>query len=79
MTEQLLSNAAKFTQNGHITLAAALNCDALEISVRDSGVGIAPEQIESLFETFVKRGDETQAITGRMPVSDSRSRIASAP
>ncbi len=52
----LLSNAAKFTQNGAITLRVA--CEArdgrrwLRIDVSDTGIGIAPEDLGQLFHEF---------------------------
>lgn len=52
----LMSNAAKFTEDGSITLSAQLRRsqagDWIEIQVRDTGIGIAPEQIDRLFQNF---------------------------
>jgi signal transduction histidine kinase len=50
----LLSNAVKFTpRKGKIALKATLNDQfILEVSVRDSGIGIAPDDINSLFQLF---------------------------
>ena len=52
----LLSNAAKFTQNGRITLSVDRDQRAdgswLVISVADTGVGISPDQQASLFSNF---------------------------
>jgi hypothetical protein len=47
----LLSNAIKFTpEGGRIDLRAALNEDLVEVSVADTGVGIAPEDHAAVFE-----------------------------
>jgi len=49
----LVGNALKFTpRGGTITLVAAPCSDRIQITVRDSGCGIAPNQIESMFERF---------------------------
>ena len=49
----LLSNAIKFTPaGGSVELSAALVGDEVEIAVTDTGIGIAPEDIERLFVPF---------------------------
>ena len=54
----LLGNAAKFTQEGSITLRARINRQAggavLSISVEDTGIGIAPDRQAAIFEEFVQ-------------------------
>jgi signal transduction histidine kinase len=53
----LLSNAIKFTpEGGRIDVAAVPNGGAVEVSVRDTGVGIAPEDHEAVFEEFRQVG-----------------------
>ncbi len=49
----LLSNAAKFTQAGHITLGAAVEPPYLHLWVTDTGIGIPAEWQEKVFEPFV--------------------------
>lgn len=55
----LLSNALKFTEQGKVTLYAqkAQQSDQVIIGVRDSGPGIAPGELETIFERFRQTGD----------------------
>jgi signal transduction histidine kinase/DNA-binding response OmpR family regulator len=48
----LLSNAAKFTERGTITVSARRQHGELVISVADTGIGIAPEHQDTIFEEF---------------------------
>ena len=50
----LISNAVKFTQQGKITLAAIQNDSGIVISVKDQGVGIAPDKLPTLFQAFTQ-------------------------
>ncbi|HEV8436797.1 MAG TPA: ATP-binding protein [Methylomirabilota bacterium] len=55
----LLSNAVKFTPDGgRIRLAAAVADGSVEISVSDTGIGIAPEDQEAIFEEFRQVGGD---------------------
>jgi signal transduction histidine kinase len=51
----LLSNAIKFTPaGGHISAECAAVDDAVTLSVSDTGSGIAPDKLETIFEPFVQ-------------------------
>ncbi|HEX7383984.1 MAG TPA: ATP-binding protein [Burkholderiaceae bacterium] len=51
----LLNNAAKFTdEGGRIELVARRDGADVRVSVRDSGVGIAPEMLPQVFEMFAQ-------------------------
>ena len=62
----LLSNAVKFTpEGGKVSVAAKLNGSAVEVSVSDTGVGIAPEDQAIVFEEFRQVGrDYTRKAEG---------------
>lgn len=47
-----LSNAVKFSDQGKVTLTVAIKDDMVEISVTDTGIGIAEEDLPKLFEAF---------------------------
>ena len=48
----LLSNAAKFTKHGLVTIDVVLTADALTICVNDTGIGMTEEQHAHIFEEF---------------------------
>ncbi|MFT3729599.1 MAG: ATP-binding protein [Terricaulis sp.] len=60
----LLSNAAKFTRNGELTIGARRDAttdgDWLELSVSDTGIGMTDDQVARLFTAFVQ-ADATTA------------------
>lgn len=90
----LLGNAVKFTQDGHVvlrveavpnSLAATIAATApqpadcyLRFEVEDTGPGIAPKEIESLFDPFIQTaaGQRSQEGTGLgLPISQQFVRL----
>ncbi|MGH2362858.1 MAG: sensor histidine kinase [bacterium] len=55
----LLSNSVKFThEGGKVGIRAKPNEDGVEVSVNDTGVGIAPEDHQAIFEEFRQVGSD---------------------
>ncbi|TWT98083.1 Alginate biosynthesis sensor protein KinB [Botrimarina colliarenosi] len=55
MVVNLLGNAAKYTpEGGTVTLTAVREDEQLKIEVRDTGVGIAADEAEKVFEKFFR-------------------------
>ncbi|MFP4147415.1 MAG: PAS domain S-box protein [Halorhodospira sp.] len=51
----LTSNAIQFTEHGSITLTvASVGCGRVRTAVTDTGVGVAPEERERIFEAFTQ-------------------------
>ena len=48
----LLTNAMKYTEEGQVTVSAVCDEDYVLVSVSDSGIGISPEDSETIFEEF---------------------------
>jgi CheY-like chemotaxis protein len=58
----LVGNGIKFTEHGEVKLSAVLSLDGgIQIRVRDTGIGIAPEAIRRLFQKF----EQADAATSR--------------
>ncbi len=55
----LISNAVKFTESGHVHVNIDRWREGVRIAVRDTGVGIAPERIDAQFEKFVQADTST--------------------
>ncbi|HHJ13401.1 MAG TPA: response regulator [Gammaproteobacteria bacterium] len=61
----LLSNAIKFTPAGEVAMNISYRNQVARISVRDTGIGIAPEDQSRIFEPFERvRNDQTKLING---------------
>jgi signal transduction histidine kinase/DNA-binding response OmpR family regulator len=55
--QNLVANAVKFTDQGQVTIAARRAGDDVVIDVIDSGIGIAGDQLELIFEEFRQADD----------------------
>lgn len=53
----LIGNAVKFTETGGIDVEARVDGPEIRVTVRDTGPGIAPGDLERIFEKFKQAGD----------------------
>jgi len=60
----LVTNAGKFTRNGTVALRASVDDGWISISVRDTGVGISPENLRNLFQNFAEAEGATSSKYG---------------
>jgi signal transduction histidine kinase len=60
----LLSNAAKFTARGSIRLQAHASNGSVAIAVTDTGIGIAPDKLDTIFEEFAQAEASNARIYG---------------
>ncbi len=65
----LLGNALKFTDSGQVTLTLELiskeeNCQTIQFSVADTGIGIAANKLDSIFQDFTQAESNTDRIYG---------------
>ena len=70
----LLSNAAKFTDEGTITLSVKNRGDHVQLAVIDCGPGISPEMQEIIFEPFMQTPDGVKHAEGTglgLPITKS--------
>ena len=59
----LVSNAIRYTERGRVVLGARARGADLELQVWDTGIGIAPEQLDTIFQAFY-RGETPRAVPG---------------
>ncbi len=55
--KNLLSNAIKFTSSGKIEIEVGFENNFIEVRVRDTGIGMKPEQLNNIFDRFKQIDD----------------------
>lgn len=75
----LVSNAVRFTTNGSVAVSARTDGEWLTIAVRDTGIGIEPQRLSTLFENFEESEDATTSKYGEaglgLPLSQRLCRL----
>ena len=76
----LLGNAVKFTKDGQVFLAVSLeqqlgDIAEIKFSIEDSGIGIKPEKIDSIFESFTQEDSSTSRKFGGTGLGTSISKM----
>jgi signal transduction histidine kinase len=56
----LIDNALKFTKHGSIRFGYEVTGNYLEVYTIDTGIGISPEKLDTIFNRFVKANDNIQ-------------------
>jgi len=56
---KLVSNAIKFTEDGMVMLKVEKKDDLVSFSIRDTGIGVSEEMMESIFELFTQEDDSS--------------------
>jgi len=54
LVQNLVSNAIKYTRSGRVLIGARRRGDLVEIQVHDTGIGIEPEKLNSVFREFLR-------------------------
>jgi len=60
--DKVINNAQKFTNEGCILVHAAKQDNTIAISVTDTGIGIAEDKMDAVFDNFVKLDEFTDGI-----------------
>jgi len=60
----LLSNAVKFTTRGEVTFAVGYHGGKLRFQVEDTGIGIAPKELQEIFLPFQQVGEQRHETEG---------------
>ncbi|MGD9915392.1 MAG: PAS-domain containing protein [Rhizobiaceae bacterium] len=54
LVQNLVSNAIKYTRSGHVLVGVRRRGELAEIQVLDTGIGIAPDKLNSVFREFTR-------------------------
>lgn len=66
--QRLVENAIKYTKRGAILISCAIHKGSLMVTVRDSGIGIKPEDQELIFKSFLQSENQISKKYGGLGV-----------
>ena len=52
LMQNLIGNALKYTDHGHVRVSQGFDADCVVVSVEDSGIGIADDKLERIFDEY---------------------------
>jgi PAS domain S-box-containing protein len=58
LLQNLIGNALKYTERGHVRISQVIEPDALLLRVEDSGVGIPEDKLERIFDEYYQIGPQ---------------------
>jgi two-component system, sensor histidine kinase len=58
LLQNLIGNALKYTEQGHVRISQVVEPDALLLKVEDSGVGIPDDKLERIFDEYYQIGPQ---------------------
>jgi PAS domain S-box-containing protein len=58
LLQNLIGNALKYTERGHVRISQAAEPDALVLKIEDSGVGIPGDKVERIFDEYYQIGPQ---------------------
>ncbi len=70
----IVSNAVKYTIEGQITVRAGVVDDFIQVSIQDTGIGIAREDYDLVFETYQQASQNPENVVGTglgLPITKS--------
>jgi signal transduction histidine kinase len=59
--QNIVNNALKFTDEGGVTISVGRTDDSVQVCVEDTGAGIPPDSVETIFEKWSRAHSETRS------------------